>query len=64
MGVRLVYDERLVVHDVQTFTLAAPYPMCPEADRALQSIKGLRMSQRLGPRGAQPARRRHRAAPT
>jgi len=44
MGVRLVYDDRMVVHDVQTFTRAAPYPVCPEAGRALQSIKGLRMT--------------------
>lgn len=43
MGVRLVYDERMLVHDVQAFTLAAPYPMCPEATRAMQAIKGLRM---------------------
>lgn len=45
MGVRLVYDDRLVVHEVQTFTSAAPYPVCPEAGRALQSIKGLRMTK-------------------
>ena len=44
MGVRLVFDDRFVVHDVQTFTNAAPYPVCPEGGRALQSIKGLRMA--------------------
>lgn len=44
MGVRLTFDERFVVHDVQAFTLAAPYPICPEATRAMQSIKGLRMT--------------------
>jgi hypothetical protein len=43
MGVRLVYDDRMVVHDVQTFTSAAPYEICPEGGRALQSLKGLRM---------------------
>lgn len=44
MGVRLVFDEDMVVHDVQTFTDSAPYAACPEGGRALQSIKGLRMA--------------------
>ncbi len=44
MGVRLVFDEQMEVHDVQTFTEAAPYDQCPEGGRALQSIKGLRMT--------------------
>jgi hypothetical protein len=44
MGVRLTYDERLVVHELQAFTLAAPYPICPEATRAMQAIKGMRMA--------------------
>lgn len=44
MGVRLVYDDQLVVHAVETFTEAAPYAMCPQGGRALQSIKGLRMT--------------------
>lgn len=44
MGVRLVYDEQLLVHAVDTFTEASPYAMCPEGGRALQSIKGLRMT--------------------
>ena len=44
MGVRLVYDEQLRVHEVHTFTNAAPYGHCPEGGRALQSIKGLRMT--------------------
>ena len=44
MGVRLVYDEQLRVHDVQTFTEASPYEHCPEGGRALQSLKGLRMT--------------------
>ncbi|WP_029001040.1 DUF2889 domain-containing protein [Azohydromonas australica] len=43
MGVRLVFDDRMLVHDVQTFTSAAPYEVCPEGGRALQSLKGLRM---------------------
>lgn len=48
MGVRLVYDESLVVHEVQTFTHAAPYAICPEAGPALQSVKGLRMTSGWG----------------
>jgi hypothetical protein len=44
MGVRLVFDEAMVVRDVQTFTNAAPYDVCPEGGRALQSIKGLRIT--------------------
>ena len=43
MGVRIVYDEQLRVHEVHTFTSAAPYTHCPEGGRALQSLKGLRM---------------------
>jgi hypothetical protein len=45
MGVRIVYDEQLRVHDVSTFTVAAPYAQCPEGGRALQSLKGLRMTR-------------------
>lgn len=44
MGVRLVFDEDMVVHDVHTFTDSAPYAACPEGGRALQSIKGLRIA--------------------
>jgi len=44
MGVRLVFDDSMVVHDVQTFTDAAPYPACPEGGRALQSLKGVRIA--------------------
>jgi hypothetical protein len=44
MGVRVVYDEQLQVRDVTTFTEAAPYVHCPEGGRALQSLKGLRMT--------------------
>ncbi|WP_268962515.1 DUF2889 domain-containing protein [Paraburkholderia domus] len=44
MGVRLVFDEAMVVQDVQTFTDVAPYTICPEGGRALQSIKGLRIA--------------------
>lgn len=44
MGVRIVYDESLEVHAVETFTDTAPYPMCPEGGRVLQSLVGLRMA--------------------
>ncbi len=44
MGVRLVFDEMMVVHDVQTFTSAAPYDNCAEGGNALQSLKGLRIT--------------------
>lgn len=45
MGVRLVFDEDMVVHEVHTFTDTAPYPACPEGGRALQSIRGLSMTK-------------------
>ncbi len=44
LGVRLVFDVDLRIHEVQTFTDAAPYSMCPEGGRALQSLRGLRMT--------------------
>jgi hypothetical protein len=44
MGVRLVFDEDLTIHGVQTLTLASPYAPCPEGGRALQSLKGVRMA--------------------
>jgi hypothetical protein len=44
MGVRLVFDDEMVVHDVQTFTEAAPYELCPAGGLALQELKGLRMT--------------------
>jgi DUF2889 family protein len=43
MTVRLVFDDELRVHDVETLTQAAPYSRCPEGGRALQALKGLRM---------------------
>lgn len=33
MAVRLVFDDRMVVHDVRTFTAAAPYAICPLGGR-------------------------------
>ena len=44
LGVRLTFDERMVVHDIQSFTLSAPYPACPDGGRALQTLIGLRMT--------------------
>lgn len=43
MGVIITYDEKMKVHDVRTFTHAAPYAQCPEGGRALRSLIGLRM---------------------
>lgn len=44
MGVCLVFDKAMVVHEVKTFTDAAPYSVCPEGGRALQSLKGVRIA--------------------
>lgn len=44
MGIRLVYDIDLLVHDVTTFTDAAPYEVCPLGGEALKAIIGLRMT--------------------
>lgn len=44
MGVRLVFDENLVVHGVETYTDAAPYEACPAGGRVLQNLIGLRMT--------------------
>ena len=44
MGVRLVFDDQLVVQDVQTFMDATPYLECRGGGEALQSLKGLRLS--------------------
>ena len=48
MGVRLVIDVDMVIHDVQTFTLAAPYAVCPEGGRA-PVAEGLAHGQWLEP---------------
>jgi hypothetical protein len=44
MGVRLIFDERMVVHAIETFTDHAPYLACPEGGAALQALKGLSMT--------------------
>jgi hypothetical protein len=44
MGVRIVFDDEMLVHDVQTFSEAYPYAACPGGGQALQSLKGARIS--------------------
>jgi hypothetical protein len=44
MGVRLVFDAEMQVRDVQTFSDSYPYGECPDGGRALQALKGLRMT--------------------
>ena len=44
MGVRLVFDQDMVVHEVTTFTLASPYGDCTEGGRALQAMVGVRIA--------------------
>jgi hypothetical protein len=44
MGVRLVYDTDMLVHEVSAFTSSAPYDDCFEAGQTLQVLKGLRMA--------------------
>lgn len=44
MGVKLVFDENMLVHDVVAFTNSAPYADCFAAGSALQTIKGLHIA--------------------
>jgi hypothetical protein len=44
LGLRLVFDEDLLVHAIEPFTTFAPYPVCPEGGRELQSVVGLKMT--------------------
>ena len=44
MGVRIVFDTAMTVVEIETFTDAAPYAICPAGGDALQSLKGLRMT--------------------
>lgn len=42
MGVRLVIDDDMLVHDAIAFTAASPYPtICPDAGPSLAAVKGL-----------------------
>jgi hypothetical protein len=43
MGVRLVIDDDMLVHDAIAFTAASPYPVCPEAGASLAAVRGLRI---------------------
>ncbi len=44
LGLRMVFDDSLVVRAIEPFTTLAPYPVCPDGGRALQSVVGLRMT--------------------
>ena len=49
MGVRIVFDEDLTVHDVDTFTDASPHGRpCAEGGASLQTLKGLSMKKGWG----------------
>jgi hypothetical protein len=45
LGVRLVFDEDMVVREAITFTNAAPYPACPGGGHAFGALVGLRMDR-------------------
>jgi hypothetical protein len=44
MGVKLVFDTDMTVHDVSAFTASAPYDDCGSAGATLQVLKGLRIA--------------------
>lgn len=44
MGVRLVFDESMLIHEVHTFSADFPYPHCPEGGKVLQALTGVRLS--------------------
>lgn len=43
MGVRLVFDEHMVVRDVASFMVSTPFPVCLGGGAALRTIVGARM---------------------
>lgn len=43
LGLRLVFDEDLVVQAVSSFVHAFPYPPCPRGGDSLQALVGLRI---------------------
>lgn len=43
MGVRLIFDEEMVVRGVETFMEASPFAACRGGGEVLQSLKGLRI---------------------
>ncbi|MEN9885826.1 MAG: hypothetical protein RL758_404 [Pseudomonadota bacterium] len=44
MGVRIVFDADMLIHEIDTITHAGPYPRCLDGGRALQSLIGQRMA--------------------
>ena len=44
MGVKLVFDDSMLVHDVFAFTDAAPYTDCLTAGETLQTLRGMRIA--------------------
>lgn len=44
MGVKLVFDDNMLVHEVFAFTDAAPYTDCLAAGETLQTLKGMRIA--------------------
>lgn len=48
MGVVLVFDEHMTVHEVRAFTGSAPYDSCFEAPATLQVLVGLRLASGWG----------------
>lgn len=44
MGVRILFDEGLLVLDIATFSDAYPYDVCQSGGESLQGLKGLRMT--------------------
>jgi len=44
LGLRLVFDDALVVRAIEPYTHFAPYPDCPDGGRALQTVVGLSMT--------------------
>ncbi len=44
MGVRLVFDDTMLIHEVFTYSASTPYPHCPEGGQELQTLKGLKLS--------------------
>jgi hypothetical protein len=44
MGVKLVFDTDMLVHDVSAFTSSAPYDDCFSAGQTLQALKGMRIA--------------------
>ena len=44
MGVRILFDENLLVLDISTFSDATPYDICKSGGQELQRLNGLRMT--------------------